>query len=119
MNIRKSMTVRRGREFYTLKYKEFVLGEIYYLQWFNDLPMKCKFIQVTKFGYNFLNEATNVCVLSKHLYVPTKLRNYLDNDTKILYIWNDLYVLSPEVARQETEIYNIRKGISCEKNLQD
>jgi len=111
MYIAKSMNVRRGNQFYTLKYKEFVLGEVYYLQWFNALPMRCKFIQVTQYGYNFLNEDTNVCVLSKHLYVPKKLRNYLDNDTKILYIWQDLNILSPEVAKQETEIYHIRNGL--------
>lgn len=111
MYIAKSMTIRRGNQFYNLKYKEFVLGEVYYLQWFNSLPMKCKFIQVTQYGYNFVNEDTNVCVLSKHLYVPKKLRNYLGVDKKILYVWNDLNILSPEVAKQETAIYHIRNGI--------
>ena len=98
MKIKNKMTVKRGSHIYTYKRRDFVLGETYYLQWYNYLPMKCKFIQVTRCGYNFLNEETNKCILKHHLYVPKKIQNYIDNNTKILYIFEDLYVLPPIIA---------------------
>jgi len=105
----------------------FILGKIYYLRWNENLPMKCKFIQVTRFGYNFLNEETNQCVLQRHLYVPKKLREILDTDEKFLYIIDDLNFVPPELVEAEIEYYHkkrlgrksYRGMYTYEKDLQD
>jgi hypothetical protein len=55
------------------------LGEDYNINYnFNNI-IKCKFIQVTKCGFNFLNLTTNKCILKKHLY-PSKCINHSSND---------------------------------------
>ena len=71
--------------------------------------MTCRFIQVTQFGYNFLNEETNQCVLARHLYVPTKMRDNYKGDEKFLYRLSDLKVLTHEQAKQLT-ILHYSKG---------
>ncbi len=42
--------------------------------------MLCKFIQVTKCGFNFLNLDTNKCVLKHHLYKIKKNTNYFSKN---------------------------------------
>lgn len=49
----------------------------HYILWFRlgsgaKYKMLCKFIQVTRCGYNFLNLDANKCVLKHHLY---KIKN--------------------------------------------
>jgi hypothetical protein len=47
-------------------------------------------IQVTEYGYNFLNEKTNQCVLKRHLYVPVKMRDEYKNEIKYFNITNKM-----------------------------
>lgn len=60
-----------------------------YVVWFgykdND-KLRCKFIQVTKCGFNFLNLETNKCILKQHLY-PSKCSNHKSGD----WFWVNKY----------------------------
>ena len=59
--------------------KKLKLGETYrvYFPW--GKTYKCKFIQPTKCGYNFLDMDTNKCILKRHLY-PSKAENHKSGD---------------------------------------
>lgn len=51
-----------------------------YIVWFNyKTKYKCRFIQPTNFGFNFLNLETNKCLLKRHLY-PSKYENHSSGD---------------------------------------
>jgi len=53
---------------------ELKLGETYVINWGEEnKPPRiiCKFIKVTRCGYNFLDLNTNSCILRHHLY-PSK-----------------------------------------------
>lgn len=56
-------------------FEEMELGGIYSVTfnfiWDFNLVIDCKFIKVTKRGYNFLNVKTNKCI-SKHHWYPSK-----------------------------------------------
>ena len=66
-----------------------------YTVWFSYKHKKsCRFIKVTKCGYNLLNMDTNKCILKQHLY-PSKYKNHSSGDwffineyLKIEVIWN-------------------------------
>jgi hypothetical protein len=60
---------------------ELILGEEYVIG-----RKRVKLIQVTEYGYNFLNEKTNQCVLKRHLYVPVKIRDEYKNEIKYFNI---------------------------------
>ena len=66
------------------------LGNEYYLKFKWGNGVKCKFIQPTKRGFNFLNIETNKCVLRQHLY-QSKCENHLSetwffiNETITIY----------------------------------
>ena len=49
-------------------------------------------IQVTRFGFNLLDEEINKCVLKRHLYVPLKLRAEYLNDIKLLVTIDTMYI---------------------------
>lgn len=49
------------------------LGEMYIVSWMGNNPIRCKFIQPTRCGYNFLNIKTNKCILKQHLYPSKKI----------------------------------------------
>lgn len=69
---------------------EFALGESYTVEVYlkNGICLKtvCKFIKVTKTGYNFLNEKTSKCIFKKCFY-PNK------DDNKI-FICNKIRISS-------------------------
>ena len=88
---------RNGLEFYGSK---FTLGEVYYIQFGRKKPMRCEFIQVTKFGYNFLNLDTYRCILSRHLYVPTKMRDRYEGEEKFVYTIGQLKFVNAKDAKQ-------------------
>ncbi len=88
---------KHGVDFYG---KKFTLGEVYYLQFRRHKPMRCEFIQVTQFGYNFLNLDTHRCVLKRHLYVPPKLRDKYDGEDKYVYTVGQLSVVNVKEAKQ-------------------
>lgn len=55
--------------------KKIELGKDY-LVWFHPKrKFRCRFIQPTKCGYNFLNLNTHKCILRRHLY-PSKCENH-------------------------------------------
>ena len=69
------------------------IGEFYNIYFNSIFKTKCKFIQVTPKGYNFLNLETNKCVfLKRHFYVYKKnnekniLRFWINKDLKIEHI---------------------------------
>ena len=88
----KSMFIRRknGTNI-ILKGIELELGKYYHIHWGRNL-IKVKLIQVTEYGYNLLNEETNCCVLSHHLYVPKKIRE--KSDKKFFYISENFSILN-------------------------
>lgn len=48
----------------------------YYIVWFDYREkFKCKFIQPTLHGFNFLDIETNKCILKHHVY-PSKLKTH-------------------------------------------
>ena len=55
------------------------LGEYYIIHFGYQNKMMCKFIQPTKYGFNFLNLNTNKCILKHHLY-PSKCENHISGD---------------------------------------
>lgn len=55
----------QGRKQVTL-----ILGQEYWVGWYNGKVTLCKFIKPTPCGYNFLNINTNTCsILKHHLYM--------------------------------------------------
>lgn len=70
---------------------ELILGEYYYLYYYGKFT-KVKLIQVTEFGYNFLNEEINRCILNRHLYVPKNKRERYKDDKKMFLITNNLHL---------------------------
>lgn len=66
---------------------ELTLGNYYIVWWNPDEKIKCKLIQPTEFGYNFLNIETNKCILKYHLYKskyePTLGKFYINKNLKI------------------------------------
>jgi hypothetical protein len=59
--------------------KKLKLGK-HYTVWFGyKNKMTCRFIQPTKYGFNFLNLDTNKCILKQHLY-PSKCENHSPGD---------------------------------------
>jgi len=49
--------------------KNIRLGDLYYFRFdFSRITHICKFIKVTRKGFNFLDVNTNQCVLKHHLY---------------------------------------------------
>ena len=53
------------------------LGKDYLVYYTYKKKMKCRFIQPTRCGFNFLDLETNKCILPKHLY-PSKCENHLN-----------------------------------------
>ena len=49
------------------------LGKEYLLSTYYLPKIHCKFIKVTRCGYNFLNLETNKCILNRHLYPSKKI----------------------------------------------
>lgn len=64
-----------------------------------------KLIQVTPFGYNFLDEETNRCILKQHLYVPLKIREKYNTNKKFFLISDKLF-LCKKVEGVNGERYN-------------
>ena len=81
-----------------LKGVELILGRYYRLSsslWSKNgkkWNRKYKLIQVTRFGFNLLDEEINKCVLKRHLYVPLKLRAEYLNDIKLLVTIDTMYI---------------------------
>lgn len=48
----------------------FTLGEDYIitLDWFNPIPILCRFIKTTRKGFNLLDLGTSKCILKTHMY---------------------------------------------------
>lgn len=67
-------------------YTQLILGKEYdvavKLPWFYTLKSKCKFIRVTKKGYNMLNIETHKCIFKRHLY-PNKEKKFFILTSKI------------------------------------
>lgn len=84
--IRRQITTKTG---ITLHGVELVLGETYNIYWKVDggrKQIQVKLIQVTQYGYNFLYEEENRCILKSHLYVPTKYREKYAAEEKFFMI---------------------------------
>jgi hypothetical protein len=62
--------------------RTFELGKYYELTWDGRYGFIGRFIQVTRCGYNFLNEETNRCILASHLYIPKKFKAESSEDKK-------------------------------------
>ena len=60
-------------------YWDLKLGGNYILMWSGNIgkQLRCRLIQPTEKGYNFLNLDTHKCVLKRHLY-PRKNENGLN-----------------------------------------
>lgn len=73
-----------------IKYKrlprKFELGRIYNIRFGHGNSVNCKFIKVTRKGYNFVNISTHKCVLKHHLY-PSKCPNHLSEN----WFWINTY----------------------------
>lgn len=72
---------------------ELVLGETYTIKWGINGKMQSinvKLIQVTQYGYNFLYEDENRCILKKHLYIPTKKRKKYNGNKKFFLLSQDM-----------------------------
>lgn len=67
--------------------KNLKLGK-HYIIWFGyKRKIVCKFIQPTKYGFNFLNLDTSKCILRRHLY-PSKCENHLSG----VWFWINEYI---------------------------
>lgn len=64
------------------------LGEECLVSMWGKTPRHCKLIQPTPKGYNFLDLATNKCILTPHIY-PYKKINVLG-----FYLHNAILILS-------------------------
>lgn len=65
------MTLKQTNSFKNLKSHKFELGQIYQVRFFSKIFI-CKFIRVTKTGYNLLALEKNVCILSSPIYIIKK-----------------------------------------------
>ncbi len=71
--------------------KKLKLGKHYVVSWHYNNKTICKFIQVTKCGYNFLNLDTNKCILKNHVYLSTCEKH---SDDTYFWINKNMYVRS-------------------------
>jgi hypothetical protein len=71
---------------------ELELGKIYSIRWSRRI-IEVKLIQVTEFGFNFLHEKENRCILRRHLYMPTKYREKYNVKEKLFIIPVELILL--------------------------
>lgn len=72
--------------------RKFEIGKNYRFSYGYGRNYKCKFIQVTPRGYNFLNLETNRCMLRQHLYL-SKCENHLSEE----WFWINSNFLIKEV----------------------
>lgn len=73
----------------TLHGVELILGETYTIEWEikgKNQEINVKLIQVTQYGYNFLYEEENRCILKSHMYIPTKCRGKYAAEEKFFMI---------------------------------
>jgi len=71
---------------------ELELGKVYSIRWSRDI-IEVKLIQVTEFGFNFLYEKENRCILKRHLYMPIKYREKYKEKEKLFIMPVELIML--------------------------
>ena len=75
------------------------LGKEYLLSTYYLPKTRCKFIKVTRCGYNFLNLETNKCILNRHLYPSKKIDPV-----------GEMFFVNKKIGILETKKFNGRNG---------
>lgn len=83
------------------KPKKLELGKNYYVGFSYKDIVKCKFIQTTKSGFNFLNLQTNKCILKHHLY-----RSKYDIHSDGNWFWVNQFMIITECSYVDIEKRN-------------
>ena len=68
--------------------RELVLGEFYCFSWWGShTSRRCKFIKVTRKGFNFLDVETNQCILKTHIYGVDMAGKEYPRDLTNVKVW--------------------------------
>jgi hypothetical protein len=84
---------------------KFTLGHYYNIQWTSSsAPVTlCKFIKVTRKGFNLLNVATNKCICKSHLYAPKYSGKDIPKREIAFKVNVSEYMIVKEVQQNEKE----------------
>ncbi len=89
------MTFKLGNT--QVKFQTLKLGSNYCISVNGRYLVMCKFIKVTKCGYNLLNVKSNKCILKRHLYQAKHKDGTLRKDTFIVPNGFDFLEVEPSL----------------------